>query len=556
MTGNERIGHRWLVAHGILLATAAVVLVLANRGQWFFGDEWEFLVNRGLAGARLGLFHPHNEHWSTLPILVFVTLRDTVGLASYWPYIGVLILVHLALTHLLWRVMLRARVSAPVATITAGLFGVLGVGSENLLWAFQIGFIGAVALGWTAALVVATDGRRLGPRDGWAVLLLLGALMCSGVGVPMVVVAATAVWISSRSVWRPLVVGGVPAVVFLVWYENGGRVSTQAGKPAHSLGALLSIVGSGLRHAVSATFWLPALVATVLLVAGGIACVWAGVRAVRQRRDADRAALPLAGLAGVLAFCVMVALGRGDLGSSRYVYVIVALGLPALALAVATASRWRWVEAAVVVAVVVVAVHNVQLLRTQASADRARESWGRDVIESAARLITQGAPTVGVQPEPVYNPDISVASLRTFVARNRLPTNATSPRGELGARLFIQVAVVSPGAGPASTPATIGASSGLAPAAGTGCLVPAAGATTSDVVVRIDGGVHALWLRSEGPDGAQYGIELGSGPSAPPERVVVVPAGQEKELVFDLPAGVPDLTVRPVTPGSSVCTTR
>jgi hypothetical protein len=54
-----------------LVASGALLVALA-RQLWFFGDDWELLLHRGtVAGTDLGLFAPHNEHWSTIPILVF-----------------------------------------------------------------------------------------------------------------------------------------------------------------------------------------------------------------------------------------------------------------------------------------------------------------------------------------------------------------------------------------------------------------------------------------------------------------------------------------------------
>ncbi len=67
------------------------LLSWVNRNQWFFGDEWEFIVSRGLVDYRLALWYPHNEHLSTLPIPLQRALRNTFGLGTYWPYIAVLV---------------------------------------------------------------------------------------------------------------------------------------------------------------------------------------------------------------------------------------------------------------------------------------------------------------------------------------------------------------------------------------------------------------------------------------------------------------------------------
>lgn len=550
MTELRRSQRPWLLIHLVLLAAAAAVLTWANRGQWFFGDEWEFLVNRGFAGARLSLWYPHNEHWSTLPILVYTLLRNTVGLGSYWPYIAVLIAVHLVLTHLLWRVMLRSGVLPAVATVAAAVFSVLGAGAENLLWAFQIGFVGSVALGWAGALVAAAPDRRPARRDIWAVLLLVGSLMCSGIGIPMVVIAVVAAWTSSRALWRPLVVGGVPTVVFLIWYLTVGRVPLKPGTGMSGLREVLALIRDGLGTMAERALGTPRLVTLALLVVLAAWCLWAAVGVVRGAERLSVRGLALAGVPGILAFCLMITFGRGALGPGRYVYVVVAMAMPAAAVAVSALCRRRWAQAVVVVAFVAVGVHNVAILRSSVQHEASREGRIREVVEAAGVLVTNGTAVIGHQPDPVYNPDLTVAAMRTFIERNGLPTRTTE-RGDLGARLYLQVVAIPPGSGPPSSPALVTGSDGVVETdALPSCLVPDGAANSGKVVLDIDGHVRSIWLLG---DAASYELFLGDGPSAPPARYVGVPDGQVTEVLFNLPPGTPDLTVRARSSTSLVC---
>ena len=147
--------------HGLSLVAAALVLVRANWAQWFFGDV-SILVSRDLRhDPWRALFAPHNEHWSTIPVLAWRAVFSIAGLHGYLPYVGVLILTHLLLAHVLWRAMLRCGAGAWVATGLAAVFAVLGAEYENLLWAFQIGFIGSVLFGYVAATFTDVD-RALG----------------------------------------------------------------------------------------------------------------------------------------------------------------------------------------------------------------------------------------------------------------------------------------------------------------------------------------------------------------------------------------------------------
>src|SRR3954468_2055543 len=60
-----------LTVHVLVLVGGFSALLSCTRGQWFYGDEWDFLGHRGLAGAERSLWAPHNEHWSTGPILIY-----------------------------------------------------------------------------------------------------------------------------------------------------------------------------------------------------------------------------------------------------------------------------------------------------------------------------------------------------------------------------------------------------------------------------------------------------------------------------------------------------
>ncbi|MCJ7438387.1 MAG: hypothetical protein MUP97_11590, partial [Acidimicrobiia bacterium] len=126
-------------AHWLSLIVAFGFLNWVDRHQWFNADEWGFLVDRGLfpKGDDLGLLAPHNEHWSTVPVLGYRLLFSIFGVRTYLPYVVVLLLVHLLVAHLLWRVLRRVGVEDWFATVAIALFLVLGVGWENLTAAFQ-----------------------------------------------------------------------------------------------------------------------------------------------------------------------------------------------------------------------------------------------------------------------------------------------------------------------------------------------------------------------------------------------------------------------------------
>src|SRR5690606_32760272 len=89
------------------LVVALPVLLVATPDRWFLADEWDYLADR--SATDLGdLFRPHNQHWSTLPILVYRGLFSVFGIRTYVPYQLVVVVLHLVACGLLWLVMRRA----------------------------------------------------------------------------------------------------------------------------------------------------------------------------------------------------------------------------------------------------------------------------------------------------------------------------------------------------------------------------------------------------------------------------------------------------------------
>ncbi len=538
------------MAHLATLAAAAALLVRVNRSQWFFGDEWEFLVNRGFVGGRFDIWYPHAEHWSTIPILIYSTLRDTVGLGSYWPYIGLLITVHLVLTHLLWRAMTRAGIGPLIAVAAAAVFAVFGPGYENLLWAFQIGFVGSLTFGWAAALVV-DRSDRFTRRDWWAVLLLIGGLMCSGIGVPAVVMVALLALARARSLWRPLLVGGIPGAVFVLWY----LLAPQRTKPPwpaaidDGLLALAAHVVRGLRNTIAlGGAGLPGIVALLVLIAVAAWTVYQSVRIALDRPGAKDLAIAVVGFYGAACFFLLLGFGRADTVSSRYIYVATAFMLPAVAGLLSWLARPIVAQAGVAAALAVVLVFNVQTLRSASASDGQREQMVERIVTAAPSLVDSGEPLVGNQVEPLYDPDITVESLPALIAAG-LPTAPVTDAGLDGARLGLQVGVAPAGAVPADAPAlTVVKSSGIAEPVvdDAGCVRVTTDESNPFVVLRTPGGLTGLRFTADADGVLTIGID---GVPDAGARAVPVTAGQTTDLAIRLPSGTDILLPMADTPG-------
>jgi hypothetical protein len=345
--------------HYASLVVGFALLLVLGRDQWFVYDDWVILHQQV---AWLG---SHQGHWNTAATLIFQALRATIGFHSYLPYLAFAFLAHLATVHLLWRVMRRAGVSAWVSTALAVVAIVLGSAAENLMWAFQVGYMGAVAVGLGVVLLV--DRRRLS-RGGYllAGALAILALPFSGTALP--VLAGAAVLSVVRRGWlRSLALFAPAGVVYLVWYLLLGRTTSAGLSP------------QGLEWLTAAPVFFAAMFGagygefTGLVLLGPVVAIALAVWLVVQRRRLrTRRAIAFALLLATLVFAALTTATRagGELsaaGAQRYVWVIVMLAIPTMGLALdALASRgrvWR-VVAGILIAVVGVANLGLLIVRT------------------------------------------------------------------------------------------------------------------------------------------------------------------------------------------------
>src|SRR3954452_20048298 len=136
----------------IVVVAAGAWLLYRDRKLWFGGDDWFILLDRSVhpRAGQLGIFDAFNEHWTTIPILMFRGLYSVVGISTYWPYLVLLVVVHLSIVVLLWYVMVRAEIDPWVALAFTALTAIAGVGFENLTTAWQVPLILPLALGFGA----------------------------------------------------------------------------------------------------------------------------------------------------------------------------------------------------------------------------------------------------------------------------------------------------------------------------------------------------------------------------------------------------------------------
>jgi hypothetical protein len=433
--------HKWLLAHFVLLGAVAAFLVYTARGQWFFGDEWDFLLYRGIRGThKLGLLTPHNEHWSTLPILAWRSLFSFFGLKSYWPYMGLLIGCHLLCVHLLWRLLRRLPGVRPeLALAGAAVFGFYGPGWENLLWAFQIGFIGSVAAG--LALLVAIDDRGSRRRVAAVAVGAVLSLMISGISVVMVAVAGIAAFLKWG--WqKALLVVGPAGVVYVVWlkrygqtmYEQGDQLhGTLRDAPAYVFGGLAGTIGEALGgHRYVGGILLTALI------------VFALYKLRFLLRDAPEAVA--LGVGSALLFGV-ISQGRGALAdpvTSRYLYIAAAMLVPLVVLAItALSARAKVTRALAVIAAIAVAGNGVVILGSHAQGQRRINLSMRGQLIAVLALADSGIRVVSDQPQSPFAPDVRLADLMSLRSRHKLfALTGANARDHAAAQIALQAATM------------------------------------------------------------------------------------------------------------------
>ncbi len=125
-----RIG---LALHLASLVVAFIVLVYVDRQMWFRADDFDFLTERGLHGATLSIWFPHDVHWTTLPLLLWRAIFVFAKMRTARPYLIALYATHLALAHVLWRVMRSTGTGPYIASALAALFALLGSGGGHPL---------------------------------------------------------------------------------------------------------------------------------------------------------------------------------------------------------------------------------------------------------------------------------------------------------------------------------------------------------------------------------------------------------------------------------------
>src|SRR5260370_2087515 len=321
---------------------------------------------------------------------------------------AVLLAPHATTVVLLFE-LARRRAGDLVGLGAAVLLLVMGAAWENLLWAFQIGFVGSVACGLGALLLLdqsgpplpraARDASQAGPphvvgRRWAAMLLLFASLVFSGIGLFFWIAAAG--WLALTPERRSDLVWLAPVALALgAWYLAYGRSGAPPAPTslAGNLAALPLYAVWGLGASVAGLIGEGGWVGPVLLL---LALVALGLSSRPRRPERFTIGIP----AALLAFYVVLGLNRAQIGyqqsgSGRYVYEGGVFWLLLLAGA-ARDLPWRGTWRPALVACVVLACFNSGVRLYAASAAQTEQ-----MLRQAADLQALAAERT----DPCLNPN-------------------------------------------------------------------------------------------------------------------------------------------------------
>lgn len=426
--------------HVASLFVALVVITVLGRHGWFRGDEWHFFTGYDLRTNPLEVFRPHNEHLVALPLLIYKSLYRLVGLTTYRPYLAVLTFAHLALAHVVWRLALRARVDARIASGLVAILLFFGPGAFNILYAFQISFVASTAFGIVGLFLAETEqlSRRRVMLVGSAALL---SILSSGIG--PVLALMIVLHVALRHGVRRAAGVSPPLFLYGLWFLVVGRhhLAAAQGREAVEFLQLPDFVWLGVSGTLDATLGVPA-------VGGAVSIALLGYFTIRGKWR-GRDALVTTLLAGTALFFITTGSGRLLFGPEysqqpRYLYVALALLIIPLGVALTEVSAGRPAARPIICAFLLIAAsRSAYLLRFDASVNGREQRAERQRILAAAKLVAGGEAVVSDQ-TIVQAQNLDLGGLRRLVrwgAFDDLLPDEGNDLAELAARASLQIEV-------------------------------------------------------------------------------------------------------------------
>jgi hypothetical protein len=301
----------------MLCGFSIAILLLISRNAWFFHDEWLFIDGRSIAEPATW-FRAHVQHFVALHVVVYTALVALVGTSTYLPFLAVLFAAHVGLVAAVY-VLIDRHVGRGPALVASAILLLLGSGYLNLLWAFQMGPVGSVALAMWGLVVIRE-------RPGLAAVLMTLGISTAAFAIFLIPAAAIYGW--SR---RATVASLAPVFVFAVWYWILGRGSAVVYGDVPTLSGWVYWLVGGAAAAAEAVTGLGVI---------GIALLTGAVLLVARVRDRHAAAVGICGLLTEYAVLGLTRQGVNTPAGVQYIYFGAAFLLPVFASAWPAVPRW------------------------------------------------------------------------------------------------------------------------------------------------------------------------------------------------------------------------
>jgi MFS family permease len=326
-TWLERPGAPVAIFAAALLAAAALLLYLVFH-LTFFQDTWEFLMTRRDFTVDAFL-KPHNEHIVVIPVALQQLFLHLFGMGTALPEYVLLVVAQLVTAGLVF-VYVRRRLGPWGGLIAAVLLLFVGPAWQDMLWPFEIGFVGSVLFGIAMLLMLERADRR---GDVAATVFLVISVGFSSLGVAFAAGALVDVLQRHRSRgWKRAYLAAVPLALYAAWYLGWGHdaeshltVRNILGAPrfvfeslAASVDSLLGLSTTPIEGIGTPEWGRPLLILLIALLV------------IRQLRKPGFPARLWPAAAVALAYWLLTALnyipGR-EPTTSRYLYATAALAL-------------------------------------------------------------------------------------------------------------------------------------------------------------------------------------------------------------------------------------
>ncbi len=429
MTSTSGIRSRLDVDRSIYIFVVVIVIgffVLEYYAKyvWFFGDEFAFLARTRLQDApdSRSLIHsllvPHNEHISIIPRLWYWLASSIWGLTTYRPYVTAAIVVHLFVVTMAWLLMRRVGVERWIAVGAAAVLTVFGPGGENILWGFQVSFMGAAGFG-LAAILLASNSKSTLWRDGATTAVALLALGCAGVAVPLLLGVAI-VLVIRRGVKVAILICGTPMILYAAWMQ---LYPANPSIPHADVSAIYFYAVAQVSKSLEAIIGVPGVGGVALL--GLLA--FAGWLWRSSLRDERRAPL-LALLIVSASFALLTGFGRASLGidqsgAGRYLYLQAVFLVPVLALALTRIPKSGNLRRPLAWIFLTIAIASAFLSLRDCVRDRSILVLPiRDqILAASVDRVIMSSMAPGVVVNSQFIPDLNIGALRALRENGDLP---------------------------------------------------------------------------------------------------------------------------------------